>query len=205
MHLRPWIFGALAVSTLGCNCERTLLDLDTEDTTSTSGASGALTGSSSDASEDSTGGLFDASRWLGRYHYEMPFLPFGERGDPMGPYMLANFEIFEDSTAIMLFDQCSYQPEVIAYEWTPDEPGWLVLHPGAGESSLRYVALENIETLRIHLVEPCRKLEFEINGTIDNTMPFHPGESCWVDRCETGDGTELQVDYCEGEEPPPCP
>jgi hypothetical protein len=91
------------------------------------------------------------------------------------------------------------------YEWTPDEPGWLALHPGAGESSLRLVALEDLETLRVHLVEPCRALEFEYDGMIENFLPFRPGESCWVDRCMTGDGTELQVDYCEGEEPPPCP
>ena len=30
-----------------------------------------------------------------------------------------------------------------------------------------------------------------------------PGASCWVERCTTPG--LIQVDYCEGEEPPPCP
>jgi hypothetical protein len=78
-------------------------DVDTNQlTTDSETTSGMLTGGSS---EETTDAPFDASRWIGRYHYETPFLPFGERGDPMGPYMLANFEIFADSTAIMLFDQ----------------------------------------------------------------------------------------------------
>jgi hypothetical protein len=105
----------------------------------------------------------------------------------------------------MFVDHCAYdEPVIIAYEWTPDEePGWLELYPGAGESSLRFVAFEDLETLRVRLIEPCRELEFEADGVTDPWFPVRPGESCWVDRCTTG--SVMQVDYCEGEEPLACP
>jgi hypothetical protein len=154
------------------------------------------------SSEESTGAPFDASRWIGRYHYEYAF---AEWGDPEYTDMLVNFEIFADSTAIMLYDHCIFDgPQIIAYEWTPDEePGWIALHPGAGESYLRLLSGESLETLRVRLLEPCRGLRFEYDGFEDDLLPFYPGESCWIDRC--GDGMSPVVGYCEGEEPPPCP
>ncbi len=168
------------------------------------GSSGAFTDGASGSSDASAGTPFDASRWIGRYHYENPFLPFGERDDPMGTHSLMNFAIFEDSTASLFYDDCSFdRPTLIAYAWVPSEEGWLSLFAGAGEPSLRFGSIEDLETLRVHLVGSCRELEFEADGVILPWTPFHPGESCWVDRCTTGN--VMQVDYCEGEEPPPCP
>jgi hypothetical protein len=106
----------------------------------------------------------------------------------------------------MVYEDCGSSPSIIVnYAWAPDEPDWLALHPGEGETSLRYVALEGLETLRVHIVEPCRELEVEYDGRIDAWSPFFPGKACWVhpDRCFPPDSTHL--DYCEGEEPPPCP
>jgi hypothetical protein len=207
MYLRPWMLFAPAAVPTACHCENASyvdtdqVATDSEVPTSTSswGASGVLTGSST---EESTGAPFDASRWIGRYHYENPL---AEWGDPYATYMLVNLEIFEDSTAIMFYDHCTFDPpEIIVYEWAPDdEPGWLELHPGTGESSLRFLSSENLETLRVQLIEPCRGLQFEADGVVDGWTPFYRGESCWIDRC--GDGISLVVGYCEGEEPPPCP
>lgn len=213
MQRRVVLFAATTIPT-ACHCEGAsyvATDGPTSDSeatstssTSTWGASGVLTGSTSEEStgEESTGAPFDASRWMGRYHYENPL---AEWGDPYVTYMLVNFEIFEDSTAIMFYDECSFDvPEVIVYEWTPDaEPGWIELHPGAGESSLRYMSSENLDTLRVQIIEPCRGLRFEPDGVVDGWAPFYPGESCWIDRCAAG--ISLVVGYCEGEEPPPCP
>jgi hypothetical protein len=199
---------AIAIASPGCHCERAdTLDTDVDGTngqdsdlaTSTWGASGVLTVGSS---EESTGALFDASRWIGRYHYENPI---GEWGDPKTTEMLVNFEIFEDSTAVMFYDRCSFDvPELIHYEWAPDdEPGWIELYPGAGESSLRLLSGESLDTLRVHLIEPCRELGFEYDGVVESWFPFYPGASCWINRCPAG--LLPRIGYCEGEEPPPCP
>jgi hypothetical protein len=185
----------------GCQCASTdVVQLDS-DASSTSGE--LLTGSSL-SSDTSTGEPFDASRWIGRYHFENTFLPFGERGDPHGTYSLVNFEILPDGRASMFYDACSFdEPINIAYEWLPSEDGWLSLRPGAGETSLRFLAVEDVGTLHVQLVEPCRELVFEIDGASPGFTIVRPGESCWVDRCTTPG--IMQVDYCEGEEPPPCP
>lgn len=185
----------------GCQCA----DVAEPESESSSSSSEGIPTGHSDSSGSSTGAPFDASRWIGRYHFESTFLPFGERGDPHGSRALINFEILPDSRATMLYDDCSFDEAItIAYEWLPFAEGWLSLHPGEGETSLRYLGREDVDTLRVRLIEPCRELEFEIDGEPDGG--FHvvrPGESWWVDRC-TESGI-MQVDYCEGEEPSPCP
>ncbi len=167
------------------------------------GSSAADSGSSSE-SDGSSGEAFDSSRWLGRYHAENPYLPFGERGDPRGTYVLFNFEVFPNGTATSLYDSCELERGIpTTYAWTAVSPDWLELRPGPGESSLRFFADTEIETLRVQLVEPCRALRFEVDGMPSTFFSFLPGESCWVDRCTTP-GT-MHVDYCAGEEPPACP
>lgn len=184
----------------GCECA-SADDVELGSDTSSSTSGGASTGSEA----STTGEPFDASRWIGRYHFENVFLPFGERGDPHGSYSLANFEILPDGSASMFYDNCAFEaPITIAYRWIPSEEGWLRLLPGEGETSLRYWALDDLDTLRVQLIEPCRELRFEIDGKPDGGFYLvRPGESCWVDRCTTYH--VMQVDYCEGEEPPPCP
>jgi hypothetical protein len=200
---------ALASLSAACHCPQAV-ETDTDPSTSTSDSS---TGASSHGSETSEGGTgtgepFDALRWIGRYHYEDTALSFGEVGDPYGPPMLVNFEIFPSSRATMVYDHCSFdEPIVIDYAWEPDEDGWLRLLPGEGETSLRVLAAENLKALRVRRVVPvdsCRaQLNFEADGVLDDFHRFHPGESCWVDRCTSPN--LMQVDYCDGEEPPPCP
>jgi hypothetical protein len=184
-----------------CHCAQAV-DMDAGPSTSTSDTS---TGASSSTNENSTSIAepFDPSVWVGRYHYENPFLPFGELGDPHGERVLANFEIFADSTASLFYDDCdSPEPIVDEYRWELDEQGWLSLFPSVGDSSLKLVALEDLETLRVRLVAPCRELEFEADGAIIPWFSFRPGESCWLVRCTVPN--LMQVDYCEGEEPPAC-
>jgi hypothetical protein len=192
-----------------CHCAQDV-ETDTDlPSSSTSETSTGASSSSSATSESSTGEPFDASPWLGVWHYENPFLPFGEYGDPVAGRTLANFEIFADSRATMFYDDCSFdEPIVIHYEWEPDdEDGWLRLLPGEGETSLRAGAAEDLESVRVQRTEPegmCRpQLVFQVDGIYDGFSPYYPGESCWVDRCTVPN--RLQVDYCEGGEPPPCP
>jgi hypothetical protein len=187
-----------------CHCATPKVE-DTEDTTEGSSSEGTSSDDELSSSSSATTGLpFDASPWVGRYHFENVFLPFGERGDPHGSYKLANFEIFADSRAELFHDECSFdEPIIIAYHWEIVEPGWLHLRPGEGEASLRFGAAENLDSVRAQLIEPCRQLVFEIDGISQSFGSFHPGASCWVDRCTQPN--QMQVWYCEGEEPPPCP
>jgi hypothetical protein len=198
---------AMTISMLGLSlaCQRPGVDEEGSGSASSSNSSdGGSSGESTSSGVSTTGEPFDATRWLGRYHYENIFLPFGERGEAHGSRVLANFEISSDSTATLFFDDCDLpDPIVNHYRWEPDEQDWLRLLPGEGESSLGLVALENLETLRVHLVDSCRELELEADGAVVQWFPLFPGESCWVDRCTTPG--IMQVDYCEGEEPPPCP
>jgi hypothetical protein len=207
MNGRPSIL-ALSTVACACDCESTsYVDVSATESeasdvsTSRTGTSSVLTGSSSEG-DQSTGAPFDTSRWIGRYHYEHPY---GEWGDPLYTSFLANFTIREDGTATMLYDRCSFDwPELVHYEWEPDEePGWIELHPGAGQPYLRFFVDSPYESIRVHLIEPCRRLEFDGNESGGGVTHFYPGESCWLDRC--GYGITLEVGYCEGEEPPPCP
>jgi hypothetical protein len=192
------------VCVAGCQCANAdIVDLDSDGSSSAAGEGSTRLSASTDAS---TGEPFDALRWIGRYHFESVFLPFGERGDTHGPNALINVEILPDSRATIFYDDCSFDdPVTRAYAWTPDEgeEGWLVLRPGPGEPWLRFLGPDPVETLRVQLVEPCRDLWIEVDGSVSTWMPFRPGESCWLDRCTTPG--IMQVGYCEGEEPPPCP
>lgn len=190
---------AWAVLPAGCQCAG---GDDSDDPVTT--GTGASTGQFQASSGESTDVPFDASRWVGRYHYEDPRLGFGERGEPLGPAMLLNFEIFEDSTATLLYDDCSLaEPFVIDYAWVPTDVGWLSLHPGGDETSLRFGTTDGLLGLRVLLIRvPCRELRFELDGYVYEWLPFRPGASCWVDRCTTPG--IVQLDYCEGEAPPPC-
>jgi hypothetical protein len=204
-HLLRWLTIAGTMGSAGCVCE----EVDVQDVGSGGGSDSgaeASSGSSSSSSsgEDGTGAPFDTSRWVGRYHYEDLWLMFGERGQPLGTSMLMNFELLEDSTATLFYDDCGFDtPVVIAYRWEATEDGWLQLYPGAGETQLRFMSDDDIGALRVHITEPCGELMFENDGSLRGWMPFYRGESCWVDRCTTS--SVMQVDYCEGEEPPPCP
>lgn len=199
MRPRPTRMLLLVMASLaGCQCaDRDLMDLDRSSASSSSGDE--LTGSSG-SSEGSTGEPFDASRWIGRYHFEHTFVPFGEHGDVDGASALTNFEILPGGRATMFHDNC-YSEEAISivYDWLPAEDGWLALHPGPGETSLRFEANPDVESLRVKLIEPCRELEFDVEGRTPSFTIVRPGESCWVDRCTTPHG--MQIDYCEGEEP----
>ena len=89
-HPSPWILVVVAVSSPACQCERVIAeDIDTEATTSTStaGASSTFPGTSSVASEESTGGWFDASRWIGRYHYEDLVLDMPGTAERLGSWL----------------------------------------------------------------------------------------------------------------------
>jgi hypothetical protein len=196
----PMALAAVILWLAACHCENAdIVELGSD--TSTTASDDALTETSSTGT---TGQPFDASRWIGRYHYENVFLPFGERGNSHGSYSLANFEVLPDATAVMFYDHCSYDEGITTlYTWAPSDDGWLELYPGPGETSLQFWADPDVETLRVQMVDPCRELWFEIDGRIEGWAPFRPGESCWIDRCTTP--SIIHVDYCEGEAPPPCP
>ncbi|MCX4243068.1 hypothetical protein [Paraliomyxa miuraensis] len=180
-----------------CQCADSVpVELGSDASSSSTGESSA----SGSGSGGSSGDPFDASRWIGRYHAENPYLVFGERGDPLGTPVLFNFEILPNGMATSFYDSCSLAAGISStYEWTPGEDGWLELQPGVGQSSLHFFANMGVEHLRVQLIEPCRELRFEVDGELSTFFTFLPGESCWVDRCTTPG--IMQVDYCDGEEP----
>jgi hypothetical protein len=186
----------------GCQCaDADIVEIDSDASSSSSGETS--TGSST-GGDGTTGEPFDASRWIGRYHFEHTFTTLGEPMDSSYAGSLTNFEILSDGRAMMFYDHCSYEePLTVAYEWFPSEDGWLSLRPGPGETSLRFMANPGVETIRLRLIEPCRELEFEVDGRPPGFYIVRPGASCWVNRCTTPG--IAQLDYCEGEEPPPCP
>ncbi|MCX4243369.1 hypothetical protein [Paraliomyxa miuraensis] len=189
-------------SPVGCQCaDADIVEIDAD---ASSGSAGESSSASSSGSDRTTGDPFDASRWIDRYHFEHPYLPFGERGDPLGTYVLVNFEVFPDARASMFYDGCGLSEGfTIAYRWSPSENGWLSLRPGEGETTLRFLSDHDVDTLRVRLTEPCRELRFEVDGELNPSFAFFPGASCWVDRCTTPG--IMQVDYCDGEEPTePC-
>ena len=115
-------------------------------------------------------------------------------------YSLINFELLPNGLATILYDDCTFDDAIVTtYQWQYAEDGWLSLRPAPGETTLRFLALDEVDTIRVQLIEPCRELAFEVDGHVDPWTPFFPGASCWEDKCTTG--SVMQVDYCEGEEP----
>ena len=210
------------VCMLGLGCQRQLPsgegtaggDAGTGSQGTTEDEGPGVTSTSTSASADSsTGAPFDIAPWVGRYHYEWPFSPFGEVNNTNGGTTLANFEIRADSTALSTYEECSSEsPTVIEYVVEPLSQMRVRLLPGPGDATLRYLAGLELDEIQITLDEGCGVLAFHLTrepGDLPLTEPFwHPGAACWVDRCTstTPEGvTAFQIDYCEGEEPPPCP
>ena len=142
---RHALLASLAIVGLGSGCPNGEVVARDSDSASSEETSSGSAGSS----DGSTGDPFDASRWIGRYHFENVLLPFGERGDPHGSASLTNLEILPDARATMFYDNCVFdEPILIEYEWRPSPDGWMDLLPGAGESSLRFRADPEVESLR---------------------------------------------------------
>lgn len=90
----------------GCECSnRNVIVLDSE---ASSGSSGERSTDSEGSNTGTAGEWFDASRWIGRYHFENTFITFGERGDSGATNSLVNFEILADSTATIFYDDCAF-------------------------------------------------------------------------------------------------
>lgn len=164
-------------------------------------------GASSSASSDTMGsttaaatadgasaGTIDASRFLGIFHGEPPFTPFGCEGHDFGSTLLVNVEIRPDGTASMIWEDCSVTRGTteIQWRWEALADDELELLPGPGEGSLRWLAVTHLGSLRATIDDEC-ELRFEVDGELRH-VPFRPGEACWVNRCEDG---KAHVDYCE--------
>ena len=167
----------------------------------TTGSSAMTTGEGVTAG--STEEAVDASRFIGTFHNENDFVPFGREVYDPGSASIANLEIRADGTAHMSYEICSeqYEPREIAWRWEVHPGPWLELFPGPGEGSLRFMAVDELESLRVMPVGDC-DLHFEVDGELVPYETFRPGLACWVNRCEPT-GT-VHIDYCDGEEPPPC-
>jgi hypothetical protein len=175
----------LTLGPAGCECaDRSHLDeSDTLGDTSL--------GSSSMVESD---GAFDVSRFLGTFHGEALFTPFGYEGYDLGSTVVENVEIRPDDTAGMVWEPCStaYGPREIAWRWEARADRWLELLPGEGEDSLRWRSMTDLESLRVTVDDQC-EIRFEVDGEL-YPDPFRPGKACWVNRCEGG---KAHVDYCE--------
>ena len=216
--------GALALGCmLGLGCQRQLPSGEgSAGEAAGTGAQGTtedegpgVTSTSTNASADSsTGAPFDIEPWVGRHHYEGFLSQFGEATTTNGGTTLANFEIRPDSTALSTYDDCFIEtPIPIEYVIEPLSQTRVRLQPAPGDATLRYSAGLELDEIQLTLDERCGVITLELTGgawvpgpVVDNL--WHPGAACWVDRCTSttpAGETTYQIDYCEGEEPPPCP
>lgn len=195
---------AAGLSPSGCECaEREPYDA-TESTGVTSLATTAAESTSTvwDTTTQATTDTGDISRFLGIFHTESYFTPFGrEVPNPGGP-KLVNLEILADGTASMTMEICSllFGTVEIAWRWEARPGPWLEFTPGPGEDSLRFMARTDVETVRATINEECELL-FEVDGELITSEIFRPGKACWVNRCDPV--WTVHIDYCDGE-PPPC-
>jgi hypothetical protein len=203
----PFIFVLVAAPASACECaERRLHDMDdaAEGTTldSEGTTQGAVTATGA-AEGSSTGEPIDVSPFLGIFHAEHWGTPFGREVTNPGGVALANLEIRPDGTASMTMETCNELGGTREFAWTWEaRPGpMLEFSPGPGEDSLDYFALTDLESLRAYLVDDCA-FQFEAAGDLLTTETFRPGLACWVNRCDPT--WTIHLDYCDGEEPPPC-
>lgn len=197
-----FLVGPLAGS---CECtDRPMHDMDEDAEGTMVETEGTAAGEESTTpGEPSAGESIDVSRFIGSFHNENDFVPFGSEVYDPGSSSIANLEIRADGTAQMTYEICSeqYEPREIAWRWEVHQGPWLELLPGQGESSLRFMAVDGLESLRVLPVGEC-DLHFEVDGELVSYETFRPGLACWVNRCEPT-GT-VHIDYCEGEVPPSC-
>lgn len=198
----------LAVSfASGCECsDRPLHEMDAvaEDTTvETEAGSSESATTASTTTEASSGEPIDVSPFLGIFHAEYWVVPFGRETDNAGEVALANLEIRADGTANMTWETCNLLAGTrdVAWTWEAQPGPTLAFSRGPGEDSLEYFALTELESLRAFLVDDCA-FQFEADGEPITTQTFRPGLACWVNRCEPA--WTVHIDYCEGEDPPPC-
>lgn len=207
-------FVLLAVAGLlasGCECsERPLHELDAMDAGAESTTGETQAGSAEGAAAatggtegSSTGEVIDVTPFLGVFHAEHWVTPFGHEVPNPGGVALANLEIRADGTASMIWETCSLLAGTREVGWTWEaHPGpVLEFSPGSGEDSLDYFALTDLVSLRAYFVDDCG-FQFEADGDLITTQTFRPGLACWVNRCEPS--WTVHLDYCEGEDPPPC-
>lgn len=191
--------GLLAGSALvGCQCaEPTVHEGGSADGTDAS--TGVATGEDESETE-ATEGSVDVSPFLGVFHNEFDFIPFGREVQNVGDPTIANVEILPDGTARMTMESCdpSYGPLDIAWRWDARPGPVLELSPGPGETSLRFMARSDLQSLRITL-DDCDLL-FEVDGEPVSSQVFRPGRACWVNRCMPA--WTVHIDYCDGEPPP---
>jgi hypothetical protein len=147
----------------------------------------------------------DVSRFIGVFHNEHWLVPLGRTVDFPGGVSLANLEIRTDGTASMTMETCSELDGTRHFEWRWEaRPGpRLEFLPSPGEDEvLRFMAFAELESLFAYPVDPCG-FPFEADGVPITTDTFRPGRACWVNRCEAPSWM-VEIDYCEGEELPPC-
>jgi hypothetical protein len=154
-------------------------------------------------STDDTEDTADTSRFMGIFHAESWLTPFGYEGENGGSAKVVNVEVNVDGTASMTMETCSlpFGTIEIAWRWEAQPGPWLEFTPGTGESSLRFMAWTDVETVRATINDDCELL-FEVDGEIIDSEIFRHGKACWVNRCEPT--WTVHIDYCEGEEPVPC-
>ena len=167
-------------------------------------AAGTTTGAESTAHPtDDTESTVNVSRFMGLFHNENQFIPFGMETMNTHDASIANLEIREDGTASMVMETCNegFGPLEIAWRWEPHPGPRLDFMPGPGEDTLRFMTLTNVETMWAFIDDAC-ELVFQIDGVNIHSQTFRPGKACWVNRCEPA--WTVHIDYCDGEAPPQC-
>jgi hypothetical protein len=192
----------------GCECaERKLHDglgsTTTMELETSTGGTMTIGAESTTRTTDDTESAVPVSRFMGIFHSENPYLPFGMETMNTGSATIANLEIREDGTASMVMETCNkdYGPLEIAWRWEARPGPWLEFLPASDEEPLQFMALTDLESLRVTTEGTCDLL-FEADGVLITYELFRPGKACWVNRCDPV--WTVHIDYCDGEAPPPC-
>lgn len=169
------------------------------ETTSSEGSTGNAGGTSV---ATTTADPVDVSRFIGVFHNEHWLTPFGREVHNPGGVSLANLEIRPDGTASMTIETCNLDHGTLHQAWTwKSHPGPRLEFSPVADEALQFMWLSDLESLSAFPVDQCA-FQFEADGIAVPSDTFRPGRACWVNRCEPS--YEIHIDYCEGEEPPPC-
>jgi hypothetical protein len=195
----------MLILAVACQCTGRRTDEHTansEDLAAASTDTGESTTSAGEPTTETTGDVVDVSRFMGVFHSEFDFIPFGREVPNTGDPVIANLEIRPDGTASMVMENCdlNYGPLEIAWRWDARPGPTLEFTPGPGEGSLRFMARSDLQSVRATL-DGCDLL-FEVDGAPVSTEVYRPGRACWVNRCMPA--WTVHIDYCDGQAPPPC-
>ncbi len=204
LRFRLGLMLAFTAGATGGACECSDRSRDDVDATIAGSGTAEVTTEDTASTAETPEGTVDVSRFIGVFHNEHWLVPLGREVDFPGGASLANLEIRADGTASMTMETCSELDGTRHFEWRWEARTGprLEFLPQPEDGVLSFMSFAELESLFAYPSEPCA-FQFEADGVPITTETFRPGRACWVNRCEEPSWM-IEIDHCEGEEPPPC-